>query len=167
MPQLDFTTFSSQIFWLIFFYTILYLFVSNFVVPKLGKILEERDSIILGHSARLERIKAETKKFETEYLSSLNHAFKSSSLRISQLRSQIDANIYSEKARKELEIKTLLEENNQKLNSFRKGADRVILEISVDITKNILKNIAGEVKDENSIKDKLLEEKFALTQNKS
>ncbi len=46
MPQLDFTTYSSQIFWLIICFTTLYFFASKIILPRIAQIISERDSII-------------------------------------------------------------------------------------------------------------------------
>jgi F-type H+-transporting ATPase subunit b len=48
MPQFDFTTYSSQIFWLALCFSILYFFVSNVILPRIREIQKERKSTIDG-----------------------------------------------------------------------------------------------------------------------
>jgi len=45
MPQLDITTYSSQLFWLVVCFGILYLLLSRVAVPKITAALEKRTSI--------------------------------------------------------------------------------------------------------------------------
>ena len=46
MPQFDFTTYSSQIFWFAICFIVLYLFVSLFIAPRLKAIIDQRKKII-------------------------------------------------------------------------------------------------------------------------
>ncbi len=42
MPQLDFTIFSTQIFWLIIAFLMVYAFVAKFFLPRMGEVVEGR-----------------------------------------------------------------------------------------------------------------------------
>jgi F-type H+-transporting ATPase subunit b len=42
LPQMDISTFPSQLFWLIVTFTALYLFMWKFVIPRLSTTIEER-----------------------------------------------------------------------------------------------------------------------------
>ena len=42
LPQMDISTFPSQIFWLVVTFSILYIFMWKFVIPKLRTTIEER-----------------------------------------------------------------------------------------------------------------------------
>lgn len=46
MPQFDFTTYSSQIFWFAICFIVLYLFVSLSIAPRLKAIIDQRKKII-------------------------------------------------------------------------------------------------------------------------
>jgi len=48
MPQLDFTTYSSQIFWFVVCFSILYITLSKVILPRIAAILEERNNLIQG-----------------------------------------------------------------------------------------------------------------------
>ena len=42
LPQMDIATFPSQLFWLVITFSLLYLFMWKFVIPRLGATIEER-----------------------------------------------------------------------------------------------------------------------------
>ena len=42
LPQMDITTFPSQLFWLVITFAILYIFMWRVVIPKLSTTIEER-----------------------------------------------------------------------------------------------------------------------------
>ncbi len=46
MPQFDFSTFSSQIFWLLICFGIFYFCVSKIIIPRIASILDIRDNEI-------------------------------------------------------------------------------------------------------------------------
>ena len=46
LPQLDHSTYASQVFWLTLTFVTLYFFVASVVIPKLGGIIEERQAKI-------------------------------------------------------------------------------------------------------------------------
>lgn len=47
MPQLDFNVFLPQIFWSVFFFLIIFLFMTFIVFPMLSKTIEDRRKIVL------------------------------------------------------------------------------------------------------------------------
>ena len=53
MPQLDISSYTSQIFWFIIFFSIIYLFINYWFVPKMDQIFIKRDRVIktLAHEA--------------------------------------------------------------------------------------------------------------------
>ncbi len=52
MPQLDFATFPSQLFWLAVNFAILYFLMARIALPRLGKILESRQAAIKDDLSR-------------------------------------------------------------------------------------------------------------------
>jgi len=42
MPQLDLSTFPSQIFWLAVFFVVLYLLMAKLAIPKIERVIDER-----------------------------------------------------------------------------------------------------------------------------
>ena len=53
MPQFDPTTFASQLFWLAVTFVLLFIVVSQFAIPRLGEVLEQRLRLCLGEEAPL------------------------------------------------------------------------------------------------------------------
>lgn len=57
MPQLDLTTYSSQIFWFTICFAILYFFASKIILPRIHAILKDRKAVIdadLSAAAKLD-----------------------------------------------------------------------------------------------------------------
>ena len=74
MPQLDISTFSSQIFWLIASFTALFLIVWRIGVPKISHVLETRQKRIDDNLLRAEEFKREAEAALEAYEASLDEA---------------------------------------------------------------------------------------------
>nr|YP_009502238.1 ATP synthase F0 subunit 8 [Porolithon onkodes]ASB29840.1 ATP synthase F0 subunit 8 [Porolithon onkodes] len=61
MPQLDFIITSSQIFWLVVTFLILYIVLTHFFLPNFIKILKTRKHIILENANKLSKLEKQFK----------------------------------------------------------------------------------------------------------
>lgn len=59
MPQLDISTFSPQLFWLAISFILLLLLMWRLTLPRVGKVLEQREERIGGNLEKAEKLKAE------------------------------------------------------------------------------------------------------------
>ena len=67
MPQFDPSTFSSQIFWLIISFFVLYWVVARFAIPRIGGILEQRARVVQDDLDRAESLKTEAEQALADY----------------------------------------------------------------------------------------------------
>ena len=74
MPQLDFTTYANQIFWLLVTLVVLYLIVSRLILPRIGGVLAERKSTIERDIAAAEELKRKAVTAEAAYNKALADA---------------------------------------------------------------------------------------------
>lgn len=74
MPQLDPSSFISQIFWLIICFICLYSVVSLLITPKLDDVMGRRQKIIDDHIRAANKSKEEAKKAFDTYEEALNKA---------------------------------------------------------------------------------------------
>ena len=57
MPQLDFSTFPNQIFWMVVFCVVLFAIVKIFIIPRMEDIFANRRKVIDGIISKAEEIK--------------------------------------------------------------------------------------------------------------
>jgi F-type H+-transporting ATPase subunit b len=60
MPQLDPSSFASQIFWLVVMFAALYWVMAKIAIPRVGEVLEQRARVIQDDLDRATALKAET-----------------------------------------------------------------------------------------------------------
>lgn len=74
MPQLDLTTYSSQIFWLILCLIVLYLSMRYVFIPKMQKIINDRDSKVQDLLNQAHALVHSTAVMSEEYNSQIRSA---------------------------------------------------------------------------------------------
>lgn len=67
MPQLEVSTYPSQIFWLLICLFFLLSFVKHVFIPRMNRILEARDKKVFGDLERTKEIKETVVSLEKEY----------------------------------------------------------------------------------------------------
>lgn len=74
MPQLDPSSFASQLFWLVVTFVLLYFVLSRVVLPRVGTTLGQRADRLSNDLGEAGRLKAETEKAIAEYEGALAKA---------------------------------------------------------------------------------------------
>lgn len=76
MPQLDISTYSSQIFWLIICFVVLMVGSAKFLLPQLGTVFKERWRLIEGRLEEAKRLQAQAEEISFEFQKEFNFARK-------------------------------------------------------------------------------------------
>ncbi len=66
LPQLDFSFYSSQFFWLVVCFCILIFAFKKFFIPRMNNPLSRRDTVIENGKISISRLEAEIEKLENE-----------------------------------------------------------------------------------------------------
>jgi F-type H+-transporting ATPase subunit b len=72
MPQFDTTFFSSQIFWTMISFIILFVVLSRWVLPRIAAIIQERTRLIEEEIAEARRKREEMESLKSEYATKLS-----------------------------------------------------------------------------------------------
>ncbi len=142
MPQLDITTYSSQIFWFAICFTILYIFVSKIISPRIAEILKIRRSVIDQDNreandlddkiAALEAKTAELRKNATsKYQSVVDMAVKEANSQREKTLNELKTNFENITSKSRNEISEFVKNSQQKIGES-------ISKLSADIKKVIL-----------------------------
>jgi F-type H+-transporting ATPase subunit b len=74
LPQLNISTYPSQIFWLLVTFGVLYFAFSKKILPTIGGVVEGRENLIGGNLAEAERFKNEAEAVKAAYEKHLEQA---------------------------------------------------------------------------------------------
>ena len=152
MPQLDPTYWASQAFWLILVFTILYIAISKFYLPKIKDNLDNRENKIKEDLDNANIFKEQSEAKAKEYDAILENAKKEVSRIHFDSKNILDKNIQSKKVAMEKEIEKEILKAQKEILELKKNSISSIQTISGSIVSNIIENILGDKLNESSIK---------------
>ena len=152
MPQLDPTYWASQAFWLILVFTVLYVSVSKFILPKIKDNLDNRENKIKEDIDNAGKFKEQSEAKLKEYELILENAKKEVAKIHLEARNILDKNIQSKKNVMEKEIEKEILSTKNEIQDLKKNSISSIQKISENIVSNIIENLTGEKLNESSIK---------------
>ena len=152
MPQLDPKYWASQAFWLILVFTILYISISKFYLPKIKDNLDNRENKIKEDLENANKFKEQSEAKAKEYDFILENA-KKEVLKIHlESKNILDKDIQSKKETMEKEIEKEILKAQKEISELKKNSISSIQIISGSIVSNIIENISGDKLNESSIK---------------
>ncbi len=152
MPQLDPKYWASQAFWLILVFTILYISISKFYLPKIKNNLEDRENKIKKDIDDANKFKELSETRLKEYERILENA-KREVIKIHlESKNTLDKDIQKKKETIEKEIEKEISKTQKEIIELKKNSISEIQKISENIAASIIENISGDKLNESSIK---------------
>ena len=152
MPQLDPKYWASQAFWLILVFTILYISISKFYLPKIKNNLDNRENKIKDDIEDANRFKELSETKLKEYEKILEEAKKKVIKIHLESKNTLDKDIQSKKETMEKEIEKEILTAQKEINELKESSISDICSISKEIASNIIESISGDKLNESSIK---------------
>ena len=152
MPQLDPTYWASQAFWLILVFSILYISIAKFYLPKIKDNLDNRENKIKEDLENANKFKEQSEEKLKEYEKILENAKKEVSKIYFESKNNLDKEIRSKKEKIEKEIEQEIVKAHQEITELKKNSITSIQNISANIAGNIIENLSGDKLNESSIK---------------
>lgn len=157
LPQLDYSTYASQVFWLTLTFVTLYFFLTSVVIPKLGGIIEERQAKIkndLDEAQKLQKEAESTQKKYENFISETQKKVITQSLKLREkLKDELDA--------KKQELHNAVEKQYSKISldmkEKEKETQKLIRETTVNLTDIIVEKFLGKSINESEFKQYLKE----------
>lgn len=138
MPQLDFSTFPNQIFWLLVTLVVIYFVLSKIALPRISSVLAERSGTIMNDIAAAEELKLKAKDAEAAYNQALAEA-KAEAQKIAQeTRDAIQAELDIATAKADAEIAAKAAESEKAIAEIRDGAMDAVKEVAKDTAKDLV-----------------------------
>ena len=152
MPQLDPKYWASQAFWLILVFTILYISIARFYLPKIKSNLDNRENKIKDDLEDANKFKELYESKLREYEKILGDAKKEVVKIHIESKNALDKQIRIKKEKVEKEIEKEIINAQKEISELKKGSLSDIQKISENIASNIIENISGDKLNESSIK---------------
>ena len=152
MPQLDPKYWASQAFWLILVFSILYISLARFYLPKIKNNLENRENKIKDDLDDANKFKELSESKIREYENILENAKKEVIKIYIESKNSLDKDIQSKKEAIEKEIEKEVIKAQKEISDLKKNSISDIQKISENIASSIIETISGDKLNESSIK---------------
>ena len=152
MPQLDPTYWASQTFWLILVFSILYLSIAKFYLPKIKRNLDDRENKIKEDLDEANNLKALSEKKFKEYETILENSKKEVTKILLMSKKKLDKDIQNKKEIAEKEIEIEISKAKKQILDLKINSVNSINNIAQEITSNIIEKMSGDKLNESSIK---------------
>ena len=152
MPQLDPKYWASQALWLILIFSVLYILIAKFYLPKIKKNLDDRDNKIKEDLEEANNLKILSEKRLKEYEEIIENSKKQVIKILLESKSKLDKDIQKKKESMEKDIEIEISKAQNDILNLKKNSINSIHDISKEITSNIIEKISGDKLNESSIK---------------
>ena len=148
MPQLDPTTFASQIFWLAVIFAILYVLMARVGLPRVGAMIDARKKRVADDLDRAARMKAEAEAVMAAYERSLAdaRAQAQTTLKEAMERFAVVAADRQRQAMQKLEVETTAAE--KRIAEAKTQALAGLRAVAVDVARATTRKLVGVEIDE-------------------
>ncbi len=145
MPQLDFSTYPNQIFWLLLALGAIYYIVSRIALPRIGSVLAERQGTITNDIAAAEELKQKSVAAEKAYDQSLADARAEAGKIVEANRDEMKAQMNEAIARADADIAERTAVSEGRVAEIRDGMAASVEEVARDTARAIVESMGGTV----------------------
>ena len=150
--KLDPKYWASQAFWLILTFTILYISIAKFYLPKIKNNLDNRENKIKDDIDDANKFKELSELKLKEYEEIIENAKKEVVKIYVDSKNALDKDIKAKKEVIEKEIENEIFKAQKEIGELKKNSLSDIHKISENIVSNLIENISGDKLNESSIK---------------
>jgi F-type H+-transporting ATPase subunit b len=150
-PPFQKETFASQLVSLLIAFVALYLIVSRIALPRVGSLLDERQSVIEGDLAEAQKLKDESDSALKAYERELAAARARAQAIGSENREKLNATSAAERKTLEQQLSVKLAEAEKTIASTREAAMRNVRGIAAEAAGAIVQRLTGVLPDGKSV----------------
>lgn len=150
LPQLDFSTFANQIFWLIVTLVVIYLVLSKVALPRIASVLAERQGAITNDIAAAEELKQKAAEAEEAYEKALADARAEAGRIAAETKAEVQAEVDAAMQKADAEIAARTAESEARISEIRAGAEAAVRDVANDTAKEVVSALGVDV-DANAI----------------
>ncbi|WP_299355005.1 F0F1 ATP synthase subunit B' [uncultured Shimia sp.] len=147
MPQLDFSNWGNQIFWLLVTLVVIYFVLSRIALPRIANVLAERQGTITNDIAAAEQLKAKAADAEDAYNKALADARAEAQRIVAEAKAEIQADLDAATAKADAEIAAKAAESEKAIAEIRAGALESVKVVAADTAAEIVSALGGQADD--------------------
>ncbi len=142
MPQLDFSTFPNQIFWLVLTLLAIFFVLSKIALPRISAVIAERQGTLTNDLAAAEDLKRQAAEAEESYNTALANARAEAQKIAQETRDEIQAQLQVEIDKADAQIAARASEGEARIAEIEAGALATAEEVARDVAAEIVRALA-------------------------
>ena len=143
MPQLEISTFPSQIFWLVVSFLILYIIMAKVIVPRISSVIKNRENEIKNNIHISEQLYRDTEIINDEIEKIKNDTETEAREIISNLRININKKINENNQILKNKLEKKLEKDEKNIFKKKEKVLKEINKIAFNLSQEIIKKISN------------------------
>lgn len=151
LPQLDFSTWPNQIFWLVVTLIVLYQLMCRVALPRISSVLEERADAISDDLDRADEYRRKAQEAEAAYDQALADARANAQVIAGETRAEILKEVEAEMAKADAEIAARAAESETRIKEIRDSALASVAEVGRDTALAVAESLMPEAADKDAI----------------
>jgi F-type H+-transporting ATPase subunit b len=144
LPQMDFATYPSQLFWLVLTFGFLLVFLSKYALPRIGGAIQNRQSTIAGDLESADRLRKDAHEALKGYENALGSARGRAVALADESRKVISAEVEKLKHAAEADAQRTLTAAESRIAETRKAAAAHVRTAAADAASDIVERLIGE-----------------------
>ena len=143
MPQLDFSTWGNQIFWLVITLVVIFFVLSRIALPRIASVLAARQGTITNDIAAAEELKKKATEAEEAYNKALADARAEAQRIIAETKAEMAAELAEATRQADEEIAAKAAESEKAIAEIRAGAMEAVKAVAADTAAEIVSSLGG------------------------
>ncbi|GHA57650.1 ATP synthase subunit b 2 [Amylibacter ulvae] len=152
MPQLDFSTFPNQIFWLLVTLVVLYFILNRIALPRIASVLADRQGAIQRDLDSAEQMKRQALEAEEAYNKALADARAQAQDIVGEAKADIQKDLDKAILKADAEIAAKAAESEKAIKEIRDSSAKSIQEVANAAAADIVKAMMPGSGDAKTIK---------------
>jgi F-type H+-transporting ATPase subunit b len=151
LPQLEVDHYSSQIFWLLLSFGLLYILISKSALPVIHEVVEKRRHRIERDLEQAERLALQAKQSKEAFEEIYRLSLEQSKELIAKADMEIEAKHYVENSKLDAQIVSMMHKAEVEIEQRCEKMHQNLQTLSYDLVQVLLQEIAGKLGSENDI----------------
>ena len=141
MPQLDFSVFPSQFFWLVVNFGLMLFIMSRFIIPKTAEMINLRKEKIDGDLQKAAEIKKQVEETIEKYNKALKNANSKANISLQKTKDELNETVNRRQADISAKLTSEIEAGEQRIASLKAKALQQIEEVSAELAVDVLEKL--------------------------
>ncbi|TAE33729.1 MAG: hypothetical protein EAY65_04340 [Alphaproteobacteria bacterium] len=152
MPQLDFSTYSSQVFWLLVTFGMLYLLVARSILPRIHDVMERRFDRLERDLARAQELAEDAEKSKIHYEALAKDARHQANLMMERAVKEQEARLDDMMHQADAQVAQMMEQSHRVMEEKRASIQQQLSVVSESVTQILIKELTNITSDMDKVR---------------